>query len=287
MIIRDSLPAARVTAGMPTPAVSMEQEIQDRMWALEDENDRLRRELDDLRQTQQKRPEQQAMGASVHFEVKDNKLQIRDLELAGMRFEELTARFDPKVDLLKSFTLEGLLASPDNLITPDLDPLQKSPITVERLRMSIPSEVAQQAATVRGGETLEKEGLRELDIRFAPGGMVEARGVLDKLVPLPFTVRGKLELTRDKKVRFTPEKVRVLGLPVPRIAVSIANAMAGDSLDKLDIRTEGDSLLIDPKSFLPKNIQLQLSRLTTQGDRLVLEGGPPPPSGPPKSMLME
>ncbi|GMU57899.1 MAG: hypothetical protein AMXMBFR33_70450 [Candidatus Xenobia bacterium] len=287
MIIRESMPAARVTAGTPTPSVSVEQEIQDRMWALEDENDRLRRELDDLRQAQIKRPEQQSMGASVHFEVKDNKLNVRDLELAGMHFDELTARFDPSVDLLKSFTLESILASPDKLVTPDLDPLQKTPITVERLRMSIPSKVAQQAATVRGADMLEREGLHDLHLRFAPGGMVEAVGVLDKIVSLPFNIRGKLELTADKKVRFTPEKVRVLGLPVPRIAVSIANAMAGDSLDKLDIRTEGDSLLIDPKSFLPKNILVQLNRLTTQGDRLVLEGGPPPPSGPPKSMLME
>ncbi|MCE7873470.1 hypothetical protein DYH09_24275 [bacterium CPR1] len=287
MIIRDSQPAARVASGMPTPAISMEQEITDRMWALEDENDRLRRELDDLRQAQAKRPEQQSMGASVHFEVKDNKLKVRDLELAGMHLDELTARFDPSVDLLKSFTLESILASPGKLITPDLDSLQKSPITVERLRMSIPSKVAQQAATVRGADLLEREGLRDLQLCFAPGGMVEAVGVLDKIVSLPFKVRGKLELTADKKVRFTPEQVRVLGLPVPRIAVSIANAMAGDSLDKLDIRTQGDSLLIDPKSLMPKNIQVQLNRLTTQGDCLVLEGGPPPPSGPPKSMLMQ
>lgn len=287
MIIRDSMHGARVPAGAPTPAVSVEQEITDRMFALEDENDRLRRELDELRQAQHKRPEQQSMGASVHFEVKDNKLQIRDLELAGMHFEELTARFDPSVDLLKGFTLESILASPDKLVTPDLGSLETSPITVERLRMSIPSKVAQQAATVRGAEMLAKEGLHDLHLRFVSGGMVEAVGVLDKIVPLPFNVRGKLELTRDKKVRFTPEKVRVLGLPVPRIAISIANAMAGDSLDKLDIRTEGDSLVIDPRSFLPKNIQVQLNSLTTRGGSLVLEGGPPPPSGPPKSMLME
>ena len=129
---------------------------------------------------------------------------------------------------------------------------------------------------------LREEGVRELDLRFQPGGLVEASGTIDRLFTVPFGIRGKLDLTRDGKIRFSPDQVRVLGLPVPRIAVAIVNAIVGDDLAKLDIQSDGDSLIVDPKSFLPPNVQLKLTRLTTDGDSLVLEGGPPPPAPPPR-----
>lgn len=257
--------------------------MEERIHALEDENDLLRMELRRLKERQQTE-----LGPTLQFSADKNRVEVRNLPLAGMQVEELTAQFAPGVDLLKEFSLERILDDPTRLLQPALDPLVESPIRIERLAMSIPAQVANDAARLRGGELLKKEGLSDLDISFEPGGRVRATGLVDKLIPVPFNITGKLDLTRDKKIRFAPEKVRLLGIPMPRLVVSIANAMAGDSLKKLDIQTDGEALIIDPKSFLPKNVQLQLHRIATEGDRLVLEGGPPPPAppAPPPKTLM-
>lgn len=225
-------------------------------------------------------------GPSVHFSVNQNQVDIKNLPIAGMQIEHLTARFADGVDLLKEFTLERVLAEPGKLLQPSFDPLADSPIRVEQLRMSLPCTVMNKAANLRGAQLMREEGISDLELRFQPGSRIQATGMLHKLVPVPFKVTGKLELMRDDKIRFSPDKVRVLGLPVPRLALTIANAIAGDSLRKLDIQTEGNSMLLDPRSFLPKNVQVKLLKLTTEGDRLVLEGGPPPPAPPPKTLTV-
>lgn len=285
MVIRDATQGGWVQPAVTTPnrAASYQDPVEERIHALEDENDLLRLELRRLKERQQTE-----LGPTLQFAADKNRVEVRNLPLAGMKVEELTAQFAPGVDLLKEFSLERILDDPTRLLQPALDPLVENPIRIERLAMSIPAKVANEAARLRGGEMLKKEGLSDLNISFEPGGRVRATGSVDKLIPVPFNITGKLELTRDKKIRFAPEKVRLLGIPMPRLVVSIANAMAGDSLKKLDIQSDGEALIIDPKSFLPKNVQLQLTRIATQGDQLVLEGGPPPPAppAPPPKTLM-
>lgn len=281
MVIRDAIQSGGwiPAGGKPQAAAPFQDPVEERMHALEDENDRLRAEVARL-----KRNQPSEAGPSVHFSVQQNQVEIKHLPIAGMQIEALTARFAPGVDLLGEFTLEKILAEPGSLIQPSFDPLQDSPIQVEHVKMSIPAKVANDAARLRGGKMLRDEGINELAIAFQPGGRIQASGTLDKLIPVPFRVAGKLSLTRDKKIMFEPEKVRVMGLPMPRLTLAIANAIAGDQLKKLDIQTRDERLIIDPKSFLPPNVQLQLTRITTEGDRLVLEGGPPPPAPPPRTL---
>ena len=93
-----------------------------------------------------------------------------------MQIEELSAKFGKGVDLLQEFTLEKILAEPGSLVQPKFDPLAESTIRIEKVRMNIPSKVANDAATLRGGKLLREEGVTDLDLRFQPGGRIQATG---------------------------------------------------------------------------------------------------------------
>ncbi|MEW6283108.1 MAG: hypothetical protein AB1758_31130 [Candidatus Eremiobacterota bacterium] len=280
--VRDPVPTAHLPL-RPLAAAGREPVQADpsdeRVASLEEENARLRAELEAARK----------QGPNVSFRVGDNRIELRDLKVAGVSIDRLKLKLDKHTDLLKGVTLETFLASPGKMLLPSMDPLTSSAITVEDLRVTVPSATANEAVRLRGAEVLQEEGISDLNLRYLPGGGIEAEGLVHRVIGVPFRVRGHMELTEDQKIRFTPEKVRVFGVvPVPRLVTSIAAALAGDSLEKLDIRSEGDSLIIDPKAFIPQNLKLRLTRLTTEGDRLILEGGPPPqPDRNPRTLRME
>ncbi len=200
-----------------------------------------------------------APGPAAQFDLQGNKLEIFDLTLSGVHVEELSAEMDQAIP-------PELLAEPARL-------LAHGPVRIRKVRLGIPALVANEAVRAGGAPVLAREGLKEVSFTFEPGSLVEIRGVLHKLARVPFTLRGKLELTADQKIRFIPERVKVLGLPVPRLALTIAQALAGEALKRLDLRQEEAALVLDPRSLLPPGLEVRLTHLGTQGNRLVLEGG--------------
>lgn len=200
-----------------------------------------------------------AAGPAAQFDLQGNKLEIRDLTLSGVHVEELSAEMDQEIP-------PELLAEPARL-------LSRGPVRIRRVRLGIPALVATEAVRTGGAAVLAREGLKEVSFAFEPGGLVQVKGVLHKLASVPFTLRGRLELTADQKFRFTPERVKVMGLPVPRLALTIAQALAGEALKRLDLQQDDEALVLDSKNLLPPGLEVKLTQLGTQGNRLVLEGG--------------
>lgn len=200
-----------------------------------------------------------AAGPAAQFDLQGNKLEIRDLTLSGVHVEELSAEMDQEIP-------PELLAEPARL-------LSRGPVRIRRVRLGIPALVANEAVRTGGAAVLAREGLKEVSFAFEPGCLVQVKGVLHKLASVPFTLRGRLELTADQTFRFTPERVKVMGLPVPRLALTIAQALAGEALKRLDLQQDEEALVLDLKTLLPPGVEVRLTHLGTQGNRLVLEGG--------------
>ncbi len=200
-----------------------------------------------------------AAGPNGQFDLQGHSLEIRDLTVSGVHIEQLSAEMDQEIP-------PDLLAEPARL-------LSGGPVRIRKVRLCIPALVANEAVRTGGAAVLAREGLREISFSFEPGGLVQVKGLLDKLAGLPFTLRGKLELSPDQKLRFTPERVKLLGLPVPRLALTIAQALAGEALKRLDLQHDDEALLLDSKSLLPPGLEVRLTHLGTRGHGLVLEGG--------------
>jgi hypothetical protein len=94
--------------------------------------------------------------------------------------------------------------------------------------------------------------LKRLRISIEKGELVQ-RGVLHKVIDLPFSIRAKLSATPDGRLRLHPTSVRVIGIPVRGMM-----RFFGLELDNLvrikggrGIEIEGNDFLLAPSGLLP------------------------------------
>ena len=57
--------------------------------------------------------------------------------------------------------------------------------------------------------------------------------------------------------------------------MDMASSMAGKKLEALPVTQDGQTFVVDPKALKPENVEVDLTRITTSGGKLVVEGGSP------------
>ena len=82
---------------------------------------------------------------------------------------------------------------------------------------------------------------------------LQQKGVLDKGIPLPFNVKGGIEVTADGRLRMHAAKVKGLGVPVNPLMKLFSIEM--DDLVKVKpghgVTVDGNDLILDPQKLLP------------------------------------
>lgn len=176
----------------------------------------------------------------------------------------------------KALSIEALLEHQGQLPLPPTDQLAREPMTVDALKLKIPAATLEKSSRLLGQEAMRRNGLKELSIQPEENGQLRLRGTIDKLIDIPFDLRGELTVAEGNEIHFKAGKTRVFGiLPVPNLVVRIAASLAGRDMEEMGVKQRGDTFVFDADDFLPKNVKLQLTRIGTEAGGLLLEGRAP------------
>lgn len=176
----------------------------------------------------------------------------------------------------KALSIETLLEHQGQLPLPPTDQLAKEPMTVDALKLKIPAATLEKSSRRLGEDAMRRNGLKELSIQPEENGQLRLRGTIDKLIDIPFDLRGELSVAEGNEIHFKAGKTRVFGfLPVPNLIVRIAASLAGRDMEEMGVKQKGDTFVFDADDFLPQNVKLQLTRIDTERGGLILEGRAP------------
>lgn len=115
------------------------------------------------------------------------------------------------------------------------------------------------------------------------GSQIIQKGILRKVVDMPFEITASLSVTPDGKIRIHPTRTQILGLHVD----GLMNGL-GLTLDKIiDLRKargatiKGNDIFLDPNSILPPpSMEGVMTSVRVEGDQLVQTFGAPVASPP-------
>lgn len=151
----------------------------------------------------------------------------------------------------------------------DLKSLTSAPVQVRDLKVSLPESTINHFAAAEGA----KNRVQDLRIEFGSDGEVKVSGKAHKLVNIPFQMKGFVDVAEGGKVRLRMGGGKVFGfVPIPRLLMDMAASMGGKELAQAGVEQEDKTLLIDPKRFLPENVEFQLDKIETRPGALYLQG---------------
>ncbi len=113
--------------------------------------------------------------------------------------------------------------------------------------------------------------LRDVHLDF-DGGLLRQTGHLHKGVSIPFTIKSRVSVTTDGRLRLHPESVKAVGVPVGAFmnAFGVELSTLVKSMPDRGVEIDGDDVLLAPgKMVPPPEIRGRLTRAEIRGDRLV------------------
>jgi hypothetical protein len=117
--------------------------------------------------------------------------------------------------------------------------------------------------------------LRDLSIRLADGHVVQ-RGILHKVVDIPFEMTGELSVTPEGLIRIHPIEMKICTIPGKGLMRALGVELA-DLIDLSGARgasIEGNDLFLDPVEILPPpRIAGRLTAIRVEPEELVQEFG--------------
>lgn len=117
----------------------------------------------------------------------------------------------------------------------------------------------------------EGSPLRNLVVRTRGDRLVQ-RGVLHKIIDIPFTMIASLSITEDGWIRIHPDEMDIVGLDGKSLLKAVGASLA-DLLDlsgATGVRVDGNDLLLHPLDILPPpKIVGRLTAIRVEGDRVV------------------
>jgi hypothetical protein len=213
----------------------------------------------------------------IRLDPANDKLTIVGLKTHDFEISHLEVKVSALGDYLgDALSIETLLENQGQLPLPPVDQLARSPMTVDALKLKIPAKTLQKSSELMGKDAMRRNGIKELSIRPEAGNRLHMRGTIDKLVDIPFDISGELAVSRGNEIHFKAGKTKVFGfLPVPNLVMRIAASLAGRDMEQMGVQQRGDTFVFDADDFLPQNVRLELTRIGTEDDGLVLEGRAP------------
>lgn len=240
---------------------------------LQEENRDLRERLERLREER----------GEVRFSAEKQLLMVDELKTPDFVVDRMTVSTPAMDQAMAMFSADTLSKNGGKPDLGGLKALGQTPVKIQELKVRVP----QSTVTRLVKEHARHPNLKELNVTLGDQGSFEASGVAHKWVDLPFHVSGMMEATDDGQVRVRLKDGKVFGMvPIPKIIMGMVTSMAGDKVDKVPMKKEGDDLLIDPSALVPNNIEFNLNSVTTHKGELIVAGGCPVTEEPPKVIAM-
>jgi hypothetical protein len=232
-----------------------------------------------------------AENGPIRLDPANNKLTVVGLKTPDYEIERLEVKMSDLGGYLgDALSIESLLESQGKVPLPPLDQLAKAPMTIDALKLKIPSETLRKSSSVLGKEQLARNGVKELSLTPEKGNLLRIQGVLDKLIDVPFELTGSLSVSEGNEIHFKPGKTTAFGfVPIPKLLVRIAASLAGKDMAEIGVQQRGDTFAFDADDFLPPNVKIRLTRLGTESGALLLEGQAPrekPPESNPTTLAV-
>lgn len=121
--------------------------------------------------------------------------------------------------------------------------------------------------------------LRHLLVEMTPEGHLKQRGIMHKVIDIPFTIVAEVVPTPDGKMRIRPLEIEICDLD-GKALMGIFNIEMADLLDlskAKGITVEHNDLVLDPQTALPPpTIKGRVVAVRIEGDELVQQLGPSP-----------
>lgn len=116
-----------------------------------------------------------------------------------------------------------------------------------------------------------KKPIRDLEVRVEDGTLKQ-KGVLDKAIDLPFSVKGSVEATPDGRIRVHAKSIKSLGLPVKPLLKLLGVEM--DDLLKVEPRhgleVDENDFILDPEKMLPPpHLRGRITGVRIEGNEIV------------------
>jgi hypothetical protein len=236
----------------------------------------LRAEVEELRQDQ----------SPIRMDPQNDKLSIVDLKTPDFHVHELDLKMSSMSEMFEEHTsLEALLkAGMGEAAEPiDFSKMRGEPMEIEKMKISMPGSTLVRSSEQVGSDSLKKNDIKDLSIEPKDGNILKIKGKVDKLIDIPFDLEGKLSVQDGNRIEFALGKTRVFGvLPIFGLVKRIGAAIAGKNMEDMGVERRGTSFIMDADDFLPENTKVRLTKVGTEGDRLVLEGASPKKEEPPQ-----
>lgn len=239
------------------------------MQELELENRRLKEEVAHLRD--QSRSDHD--GSTVELDLERCRIKLRNVETPEARIDHLDLTIPDGKKLAEQFlSLSNIRAANQAEGLSLLD----TPVEATEFRVLIREEPLTRTLTESLAVGLRAEGISNLSLDLHSGNRFTLAGTARRLVNVPFRVNGTVSVTQDHRVRIGIEAASVLGvIPLPHILRHAIMKATDDSLTASHFSREGDSYLVDPSAFVPRNVSFQIDRLSTSELGVIAEGGRP------------
>lgn len=121
--------------------------------------------------------------------------------------------------------------------------------------------------------------LRDVSMRFHDG-LLEVKGRIDKVIPLPFRVEVSQIHVDGREVVVHIDRISAAGLPVPTFLGKLVEAEAAGGGIVID--GDGPAIRVRVDRFLPPYVDATIESIRIAGDGIVVNlgrGGADPPEG--------
>ena len=122
---------------------------------------------------------------------------------------------------------------------------------------------------------LQGKGIDDLSIA-TNGNKIKISGKVKKIVKVPITIEGPLDVTSDGKLEMRTTSMKAAKLPFKGFADALGmniSHIVGN--DKKGVKSEGDTLIFDPDELWGLPVHGHLVRALVQKNGLLLVFGPP------------
>ena len=179
--------------------------------------------------------------------------------------------------LVHILELYGELAPKNNQVT-DFDDAQTYSVTIGNARVSLtPSDLS--LLLNDHAFAYEDTPIKEVEIKLE-GNEIQAKGTLDKVINIPFEIRGNLSVTPQGHIALTPTSVRAAGVSVKGL-LDLFGAEVEDVVNLYEargIRIEDNTIIISLAVMPPPSVHGRFTSVDVRSGRieLSLEGSASP-----------
>lgn len=224
------------------------------------ENRRLKEQLAELRSEQPPIAINPAQGT----------VKIRNLHTDSFSIERLDAQGEAITRMADTMSQVERWVNP----RPDFSDVGslEGRLTVTDLKATLPFRTLNKMIPKLSGPQLREAGIQSLS--FSAGDKpdeIRIRGRVRKLLEVGFEASGSLSVSKSGEAGFRLEKSRVAGIPMPDFVTGLATALFAGGMTEMGVRKQGETFLVDPKKFIPKNIDAQVTSLSVNRSGIVVE----------------